>query len=92
MALPIDITDPGTSQVPLINVGDQAFGAGLPAQVAATVEDNVVFSPRVQPGATIGIPSVAAPANITDPGTQQVPLANVADQVFGRGLPTNVFP
>lgn len=33
MALPIDITDPGT-----VNAGDQGFGAGLPVQVPTGID------------------------------------------------------
>lgn len=36
MALPIDVTDPGTAQVPLANAETQAFGLGLPAQITIT--------------------------------------------------------
>lgn len=37
MALPIDITDPGTQQVPQANAGDAVVGTGLAVQVPAFV-------------------------------------------------------
>lgn len=35
MALPVDVTDPGTSQTPVTNANDQAFGSGVAVQVPA---------------------------------------------------------
>lgn len=75
MALPVDVTDPGTQQVPVNNAETNAFGLGLPAQVSIT---QASLLPTFQI------------LNTDNPGSQQVPQVNSADQVFGVGLPRNV--
>lgn len=78
MALPIDVTDPGT-----VGVESQAFGIGLPAQVVAvgvtvpvtTAPTNPVIAANFKPGLGVA-------ANIDDPG-----MAEVEDQnVMGVGF------
>lgn len=71
------------------DVGDQGYGLGLPVQVTDTVEDVVTFGPRIPQGAPTGVGTLQI-ANVDNPGSQQIPQTNAADQTFGSGLPRNV--
>jgi hypothetical protein len=76
MALPIDVTDPGTQQVPLTNAETQAFGVGVPAQVNANA------AVANQPTSAISPNNVRGDDSDVLGQTSQVNAGNVVAQQF----------
>jgi hypothetical protein len=94
MALPRDVTDPGTQQIPLTNVETQAFGVGIPVQIIATVEDHVMVPASASVNNVAGAnfkPGVGAPRDVegdavAEQSTSATPLLNLRGDGGKPGL------